>query len=327
MKKKFLSIPVVLWGVVFCAMLLLLRYTLVHKGYFGIFLATPDYFSRVFSNPWPISHVIGDFVTQFFDIAFVGPAVIATAALLVYLLLVTVFRRLLPGKKPGRAVAAVLILAAIIPSTLPSARLAERHARVEICAYMGQWDNVLEVATPSNCRKDAFLRPYAALALAQKGRLAACLHQWPFDGPQDLDMQGVVSREGYFFSSLLYDALECPAEAMHCAFQAATAMPAGISVISLFQYSRYAIEMGDAALVRKYAAVLSKCPRHTSTAASLRQLYGNPDAAADASLPAWEPMTAITNNPAYNVSILYTSGRKTEVAVQYFQAYAALGAE
>lgn len=60
--------------------------TLVFQEYEGLFLTTPDYFSWLWNQPFPISQLISDFITQFFRFSVTGPFAVAGMVLLASLL-------------------------------------------------------------------------------------------------------------------------------------------------------------------------------------------------------------------------------------------------
>lgn len=83
--------PLLIAAAVFTVSLIAMRYTLICQEYDGLFLAVPDYFRQVFRRPLPLSHLITDFLTQFFRFSVYGPAIVAVLVTAVFLLL----RRLL----------------------------------------------------------------------------------------------------------------------------------------------------------------------------------------------------------------------------------------
>lgn len=60
--------------------------TLVFQEYEGLFLNTPDYFSWLWNQPFPLSQLMSDFITQFFRFNVVGPVVVALLVLFAALL-------------------------------------------------------------------------------------------------------------------------------------------------------------------------------------------------------------------------------------------------
>ena len=60
--------------------------TLVYQEYEGLFLATPDYFSWLWAQPFPLSQLVSDFITQFYRFGFMGPVIVAAWVLGAYFL-------------------------------------------------------------------------------------------------------------------------------------------------------------------------------------------------------------------------------------------------
>ncbi|MBQ6244824.1 MAG: hypothetical protein IJK55_08950 [Bacteroidales bacterium] len=83
--------PLLIAAAVFTVSLIAQRYTLICQEYDGLFLAVPDYFRQLFRKPLPLSHLVTDFLTQFFRFSVYGPAILAVLVTAVFLLL----RRLL----------------------------------------------------------------------------------------------------------------------------------------------------------------------------------------------------------------------------------------
>lgn len=258
-------VPVLLFAAVFVAEFILRRHTFLQKEYFSLFLNTPDYWNELWNGPHPLSTLAGDFIAQFYRIAWVGPALVALAATLCFLLLRLFMRRF-------QIPLAVLIFAVLlIAALLPKSRERERWARVEYGSWMQQWDKVIAAATPEAAAKDRVLIPYALLAFSQEGTLPANLFRYPVTGPQDIDLEGEITRHGYFFSQMNAECLGCTNEAIHHAFQTACTTPHGMSLGTLRQLIKYNIASGNLAMARKYCDILEKNPMNAATARAARK--------------------------------------------------------
>lgn len=258
-------VPVLLFAAVFAAEFILRRHTFLQKEYFSLFLNTPDYWNELWNGPHPLSTLAGDFIAQFYHIAWVGPALVALAATLCFLLLRLFMRRF-------QIPLAVLVFAVLlIAALLPKSRERERWARVEYGSWMQQWDKVIAAATPEAAAKDRVLIPYALLAFSQEGTLPANLFRYPVTGPQDIDLEGEITRHGYFFSQMNAECLGCTNEAIHHAFQTACTTPHGMSLGTLRQLIKYNIASGNLAMARKYCDILEKNPMNAATARAARK--------------------------------------------------------
>lgn len=91
--KKILS-PVIVFCGAFLATLLLQKNSFVLQEYDGLFLLSPDYFAAMFRTPFPISGIIGDFLTQFFRFGVYAPLIISAGVTLAFLMLRSILRRL-----------------------------------------------------------------------------------------------------------------------------------------------------------------------------------------------------------------------------------------
>lgn len=258
-------VPVLLFAAVFAAEFILRRHTFFQKEYFSLFLNTPDYWNELWNGPHPLSTLAGDFIAQFYRIAWIGPALVALAATLCFLLLRLFMRRF-------QIPLAVLVFAVLlIAALLPKSRERERWARVEYGSWMQQWDKVIAAATPEAAAKDRVLIPYALLAFSQEGTLPANLFRYPVTGPQDIDLEGEITRHGYFFSQMNAECLGCTNEAIHHSFQTACTTPHGMSLGTLRQLIKYNIASGNLAMARKYCDILEKNPMNAATARAARK--------------------------------------------------------
>ena len=268
-RKKTLKdrlVPVLLFAAVFAAEFILRRHTFLQKEYFSLFLNTPDYWSELWNGPQPLVTLADDFLSQFYRLAWVGPALVALAATLCFLLLRLFMRRVqIP-------LAIALFAACLIAALLPSSREQERWARVEYGARMHQWKKVASAATPEAAEKDPVLIPYALLAYSEMGTLPDNLFRYPVTGPQDLDLEGEITRHGYYFAQMSAECLGCTNEAIHHTFQTACTTPHGMSLGTLRQLIKYNIAAGNRAMALNYADILKHSPMNAATARAARKL-------------------------------------------------------
>jgi hypothetical protein len=207
----------------------------------------------------------GDFFAQFCRIAWVGPALVALAATLCFLLLRLFLRRIqIP-------LATAIFAAVLVVALLPQRREAERWARVEYAARTQQWHKVVAAATPEAAAKDRVLIPYALLAWSEMGQLPENIFRYPVSGPEDLDLEGEITRHGYYFAQMNAECLGCTNEAIHHAFQTACTTPHGMSLGTLRQLIKYNIAAGNPVLVRKYCDILERNPMNAATAREARR--------------------------------------------------------
>lgn len=268
-RKKTLKdrlVPVLLFAAVFAVEFLFRRHTFLQKEYFSLFLNTPDYWAELWNGPQPLVTLAGDFLAQFYRIAWVGPALVALAATLCFLLLRLFLRRIqIP-------LAAAIFAALLVVALLPSSRETERWARVEYGARMQQWEKVVAAATPEAAEKDAVLIPYALLAYSEMGQLPENIFRYPVTGPQDLDLEGEITRHGYYFAQMNAECLGCTNEAIHHAFQTACTTPHGTSLGTLRQLIKYNIASGNKAMALKYCDILEHNPMNAATARAARKV-------------------------------------------------------
>lgn len=97
-KKKYialavrLAVPVAILAIVWYVTLPVLRYTLLMQEQRGIFLMTSDYIRQVFSDPWPVTTLISDFLVQFYRIASLGALITALIVVKTYVMTCIIFR-------------------------------------------------------------------------------------------------------------------------------------------------------------------------------------------------------------------------------------------
>jgi len=267
-RKKTLKdrlVPVLLFAAVFAVEFFLRRYSFLQKEYFSLFLNTPDYWTELWNGPQPLLTLAGDFIAQFYRIVWVGPALVALAATLCFLLLRLFLRRIqIP-------LAVVIFAGLLVVALLPASREAERWARVEYATRTYQWHKVVAAATPDAAEKDAVLIPYALLAWSEMGKLPENLFRYPVTGPQDLDLEGEITRHGYYFAQMNAECLGCTNEAIHHAFQTACTTPHGMSLGSLRQLIKYNLASGNRAMAFKYCDILERNPMNAASARAARR--------------------------------------------------------
>lgn len=298
-----------------------LRYTLMMQEQKGLFLMTGDYFRQVFSDSWPVSTLISDFLVQFYRNASLGALLTGLIVAMTCLAVCTVFRfsafRRIAG---GLAAAAtwyaiahantphtgVVILccalaaaavsrcipypevpfpakdrsgiwqsaAAIVMTILSGVLIVkdrelnenERWYAVEYTARVHDWDTLLAIATPQQCRNDMSYVPYSLLALNAKGLLAEKLYDYPLKGAESLGDVGEMSWSAYSLRSQIHEVTGCTNEAIHMTYQMGMAMPHGTGFGILRQLIRLEIECGEYELARKHARVLARSPFNVSYA-------------------------------------------------------------
>lgn len=317
---KKLLIPALLFVAVFLTGMLCAGHIFIHQGQFSLFLLTPDYFAQVFSEPFPITHIIVSFVTQFFDIPAVGPAVVAALVIAAYALLRALLRKLKVADRLSVSLLSGIVLACcafVIIS--PAIREKNRHCAMEQFARQHQWDRILKKADIRTAEKDRFVIPYALLALNAKGQLVERMDMYPIKGLEDLDMEGVQTREGYWFSSILDECLGNYNEALHHLFQASCTLNQGMSQISLYQLIRFNLENQNYTMVRKYAEILRHNPRNAALARKIIRTYAGRQDRPDT--PDKADAKVVTNAPVYNLALLRQAGIQSDMANERLAAY------
>lgn len=314
MKKAIM--PILIFAAVFLTLEIYAGHILVRDGQFTLFLLTPDYFAQVFREPLPILHIIRSFVVQFFDISFVGPAVIAAIAVALYAICHTIFhRKILSDVLP----VGLLLGCCLFIAMSPGIKKENRYCTVEQYARQHRWNDVLAIARPNVTQEDRALIPYAMLALNAKGLLVSNMGSYPLSGPQDLDMDGIQTREAYWFSSLLDEALGNYNEAVHHLFQASCFLPRGMSNISLYQMIRFNMENENYTLARKYAGILKRSPRNHFLAKRLLKTMEDRQDRPASTDRASQPV--VTDSPIVNLGLLRKAGLQSAMANERLAAY------
>jgi len=91
--KKSIIIPIALFAAVFCETFLCQRYSLIFRENVSLFLLTPDWLREVFSNPMPLSNLVGSFIGQFYGETILGPMIPAGEMTVIYLCLNALLRK------------------------------------------------------------------------------------------------------------------------------------------------------------------------------------------------------------------------------------------
>ena len=170
---------------------------------------------------------------------------------------------------------ALVAVASVLIGTNPTVRTREEMSRVELFAVNYSWDKVLQTATPAWTEEHHDMLPFALLALNERGELGEKMYDYPIQGAQGLDTEGLNNRIAYTFSTLLYECLGCANEAIHGVYQGATYLHYGMSFRTLRQLVNYNWLLGDYALVRKYCDVLSRSTAHKAFVARYEALMAS----------------------------------------------------
>lgn len=83
--RKYIT-PIILGAAVFCVSLFFQKFTLTVQENTSLFLLAPDYLREIFNAPLPLSHLLGNFLAQFYRFSIYGPAITAVEIVLIYLL-------------------------------------------------------------------------------------------------------------------------------------------------------------------------------------------------------------------------------------------------
>ena len=215
----------------------------------------------------------------------------------------------------------LILICSLIIITNKEIQSTERWSAVEFGTMYQNWDLVLEKANPTDAGKDRYLIPYALLALNQKNMLTERMEEYPVYGIEDMDMEGVNSRRAYLFTSCLYEALNCPNEAIHQTFQAACFLPRGTSFQTLRQLVALNYLRGDEKLVRKYCAILERSCCHDAFVESYLDLIKDGLAERESITGNSSDIPVLTHNPQYNLYSLQKINISSEIAFDRFKAY------
>ena len=77
-------VPASLFVLVFAVSAIFMGHTLMRQEALGLFLLTPDWFREVFAEPFPLSHIVGGFLVQFYRLPLAGPLITALLVVAVY---------------------------------------------------------------------------------------------------------------------------------------------------------------------------------------------------------------------------------------------------
>lgn len=388
-KKKYIAlalrliVPVAILAVVWYVTLPVLRYTLLMQEQKGIFLMTPDYFRQLFSDPWPVTTLISDFLVQFYRVASLGALITALIVMKTYLMTCvifrfTAFRQVLGGlaaactwyaiahastPHTGVVILMAAFLLALVSLSIPYRKIRflgegksgswqaaaavalivgsavlivkdkgirdnEKWYAVEYCSRSHDWDVLLAIATPSQCRGDMSFVPYALLALNAKGQLIEKYTEYPVTGPESLGDIGEMSWSGYSLRSQIQEVIGGTNEAIHLSYQLGMSMPHGTSFGVLRQLIRLEIERGDYDLAIKHAMVLRQSPFNVKVADSAIRMArsGKAEAVpakAQDGLRSRDKM--VSDNAVYNISaVIENSPTATSAAEERLRLHSIL---
>lgn len=311
MRLKRALFALAVFGIVVLVCQLCIPYTLMQQESFALFLTTPDYLRETFAAPWPVAHLIGSFLVQFFHFPWVGPLILGLLGSLMYLLLSLFFRR--KGVKPFSIVFTVLLITAgIVVACSHRVRSMERFSAVAYAASRHDWQRVLRRATPEATRDDRQLLPYALLALAESGQLPEKMMRYPVRTVDDFCPEQWSDRRGLTFKACLYECMGIPNEAIHNTFQAATTLPHGSSFGTLRALVRLNRLNGDELLANKYAAILSHSTLHRSWGKQSKPSSENPGFTSSEGKNTSYDAPLITPNYFYNLTSLLAHGVYTK---------------
>ena len=259
--KRTLSL-LLIFLLTFLGCQLFIPYTLMQQESYALFLTTPDYLRETFSAPWPVSHLVGNFIVQFFHYPYAGPAIMALLVTLLFFLISLV------GHGRARTLCALVFAAmvtggGIVLATSKPVRTLEARSAAEYYAEHHDWPRVLAVATPQATRRDRELLPYALLALTESGQLPQKMFLYPIRSDDDFCPEGWQTRRGLTFGAILYECMGVTNEAIHRRYQAADALPHGTSFGTLRSLTRLYRLQGNALLAAKYHTILAHSTLHS----------------------------------------------------------------
>lgn len=288
-------------------------YTLMQQESYALFLTTSDYLRETFAAPWPMAHLAGNFLLQFFHFPWAGPLILGLLGAMAYLLLSLFFRQ--KGVLPfSLTFTALLLSAVIVMASSHRVREVERFSAVEHAASRHDWPRVLRRATPEATRDDRQLLPYALLALTESGQLPDRMMRYPVRTVDDFCPESWSDRRGLAFKACLYECMGIPGEAIHNTFQAATALPHGSSFGTLRALVRLNRLKGDERLAHKYATILSHSTLHKGWGKDIPLNEAPEQAASDRQSAILNSARAplITPTYYYNVTSLIAHGAYTK---------------
>jgi hypothetical protein len=197
----------------------------------------------------------------------------------------------------------------------------ETTAKVRYATYKGDWNKVLDNVTPQSSIDRPEMMPYAFLAMGFTGELGDRLFTYPIKNIEEFDMEGLHTVEGNYFNSLLNYYMGNHNEAIHHIFQYSCHFPHGMTHFSLSQLIRYNNSLGNYTMVRKYAQILSRSPRYSSSARKLLKRF---EGAQDSLPPAGHLSSSAhttTNNPPHDLIQLSLAGINSRIAQERFLCY------
>ena len=312
-------VPVLLFAAVFVVEFLLRRYTFLQKEYFGLFLNTPDYLQEVHNGPRPFLTLAGDFLSQFYRAAWVGPVLTALFFTLCFLLLRLLWRRSTRKDLLDLTACAVAVIALLVVNLLPDRRENERWAKVEYATLHQQWNKVISAATPKAAQKDRVFIPYALLAHSERGTLPQNIFRYPIQGPEDIHTEGERTRHGYFLAAMTDECMGCTNEAIHHTFQTACTTPHGTSHGTLRQLIKLNIASGNKVMARKYCDILEKSPLNAATARAARRYAETLPEQSYLDHGASDTAAIVSQNISRNMRLLATAGYFNNAAADRYR--------
>jgi len=374
--KKFIT-PAVVFVAVYIITLLKQEFSLLGQENTALFLLTPDYIRETFSAPLPFSHLLGNFIAQFYRFPYVGPAIFALEITLIFLFMGHALRQIKGGEtaatvltciawwfsaksnNPCEAAAftifsgiiclisaliqrkmtykyetsvvrrllcfAAIATASILVCTDRTVAGNEAIASIEQYSFVGNWDRVLDIATPDFTAENPEILPYALLALNHKGLLRTESQNYPIESQDDLEGNGFYSYHGYMSGVLLYNALGCRNESIHRLFQAASYLPHGSSFLTLRTLIAHYYELGNYTLARKYCDILSFSVTHGRYVSYYkRNMEGKTDKEADSPEKSAEARI-MSHIHAQNLKSLQQEGIVSDLAADRYALAILLG--
>ena len=304
--KRTLSL-LLIFLLTFLSCQLFIPYTLMQQESYALFLTTPDYLRETFSAPWPVSHLVGNFIVQFFHYPYAGPAIMALLVTLLFFLISLV------GHGRARTLCALVFTAmvtggGIVLATSKPVRTLEARSAAEYHAEHHDWPRVLAVATPQATRRDRELLPYALLALAESGQLPHKMFLYPIRSDDDFCPEGWQTRRGITFGAILYECMGITNEAIHRRYQAADALPHGTSFGTLRSLTRLYRLQGNDLLAAKYHTILAHSTLHSRSLPPADDQGNRMDASGEAA-----PL--ITPDYFYNITSLIAHGQTSRTLI------------
>lgn len=198
----------------------------------------------------------------------------------------------LPGFLGNRILALVIGVAVAALSVYnivgldPAARQHEERARLEYLGDRHRWDDILDIVTPQEARRDEFKRRYALLALTEKGLIADYGFMYGLSSSEDFYFRDTIEPMSLNFNALFYQCLGMPNASIHQAYQLGVQSVSGIGFASLRRLADLYLRLEDHVMASKYIDILSHSTCHRkwvkSRTAVLKTIEGKEPAYTDA---------------------------------------------